>query len=345
LKKIIRDEKTNTIIFGEFDKVFKNKEYEILFNTKSGFEVLRGINGYDDPFVTDLPTMMDIGIMGSCRNHCSFCYQGDKKEPNMTLDDFKQIIDEVKYHASQCALGGRGNPEDHENFEEIIKYARENNVVPNFTTAGNNVTDKIVSLTKEYIGAVAVSNYNKPYTYRSLKMFMDARVKTNIHFIYSRQSHRQAMDLINGKDIWNGKVDIEKLNAVVFLLFKAKGRGKDKLYMVPSEYQVKEFGESINKTKLSIKIGMDSCLINRVQQYANFTPQQKISVDTCESGRMSVYVTPDMKLVPCSFADHDKYGLSIKDKSIKEVWTQGWGFNDFRNTLKETPNCCPAILE
>ena len=40
----IQDKKSDTSIFGVFDKEFKNNDYELLFNTKTGFEVLRGIN-------------------------------------------------------------------------------------------------------------------------------------------------------------------------------------------------------------------------------------------------------------------------------------------------------------
>jgi len=341
--RIFKDEKTNTIVFGKFNKIFKNKEYELLFNTKTGFEVLQGINGNEDPFVTEIPTMLDCGIMGHCKNNCEFCYQGNKKEPNMKLADFKQIIDEMKYHTNQVALGGRGNPEDHENFREIVKYAREHNVVPNYTTAGNNITSEIVNITKEYVGAVAVSFYDKSFTYKALDMFIKGGCKTNIHFIYSAKSHDIAMRILNGEDVWKGKIDLKKLNAVVFLLFKPIGKGKNLPEWIPSKDQIKEFGELIGQSKTEFKIGADSCLINNIQKYANFNNQQKISVDTCESGRMSVYITPDMKLVPCSFADHDINGCDIKNHKIKDVWKNAKPFQTFRKILKETSNCCPAL--
>lgn len=342
--RILKDEKTNTILFGQFDKIFKNKEYELLFNTQTGFEVLRGINGNEDPFVTEAPTMLDCGIMGHCKNKCEFCYQGDKYQPNMKLEDFKQIIDEIKYHTNQVALGGRGNPEDHENFEEILKYSKENGVVPNYTTAGNNITPEIVEISKKYTGAVAISFYDKPFTYDALNMFINGGVKTNIHFIYSSKSHDLAMRILNGEDIWSGKINLEKLNAIVFLLFKPIGRGKNLLEWIPSEKQVKEFGQLMGKSKTKFKVGADSCLINHIQKYANFSKHQKMAVDTCESGRMSVYITPDMKLVPCSFADHDKYGCDIKEHKIKKVWNKAEPFQIFRKILKNKSDCCPALL-
>ncbi len=341
--RIIKDEKTNNIIFGYFDKIFKNDNYELLFNTKTGVEVLQEIIGNDDPFMTELPTMLDCGIMGHCKNNCEFCYQGDKYQENMKLEDFKQIIDELKYHTNQVALGGRGNPEDHENFEEILKYSRESGVVPNYTSAGNNITPEIVKISKKYCGAVAISFYDKPFTYKALDMFINGGVKTNIHLIYSSMSHDLAMRILNGEDVWNNKINLEKLNAIVFLLFKPKGKGANLPEWFPSKNQIKEFGELIGNAKTKFKIGADSCLINHVLKFANFSEQQRMSVDTCESGRMSVYITPDMKLVPCSFADHDKYGRDIKNHKIKEVWHNSEPFQKFREILKKNADCCPAL--
>jgi len=146
----------NNFIIREFDKRFANDKYELLFNTQTGFEALRGINGHPDPFQLEFPSMLDVGIMGHCLNNCEICYQGRAYEDNMTLDNFKKIIDEAKYHTNQVALGGRGDPNLHENFKEILEYCRENNVVPNYTTSGNNLTDEQIEVSK-LCGAVAVS--------------------------------------------------------------------------------------------------------------------------------------------------------------------------------------------
>lgn len=112
----------------------------ILFNNKTGEEILSGIHGNPDPFILESPSMIDIGIMGHCYNNCDICYQGNTNIPNMTLDNFKLIIDQTKLHINQVALGGKGDPNKHENFEDILKYCVENNVVPNYTTSGNGLT-------------------------------------------------------------------------------------------------------------------------------------------------------------------------------------------------------------
>ena len=126
------DNKTTVV----FNKCFQNDDYILLFDTNLGIELLQGANGKGDPFVLELPSLLDIGIMGTCTHKCKICYQGHVNRPNMTLDNFKAIIDEVSHHVNQVALGGRGDPNKHENFRQIIEYCLKKGVVPNYTTSG-----------------------------------------------------------------------------------------------------------------------------------------------------------------------------------------------------------------
>ena len=140
----------------KFDRRFRNDEYELLFNTENGLEVLQGINGHKDPFKLSLPSLLDVGVMGHCKNSCPFCYQGPIKQPHMKLSDFMSIIDQTCHHTNQIALGGRGDPNKHPDFGKMLEYCRKNNVVPNYTTSGIDLTDDEIELSK-MCGAVAVS--------------------------------------------------------------------------------------------------------------------------------------------------------------------------------------------
>jgi organic radical activating enzyme len=346
-----------------FTKRFRNDDYEILFNENSGFEILRGVNGKADPFYLELPSLLDIGVMGSCKNKCNFCYQGNVKEPNMKLEDFKSIIDQVSHHVNQVALGGRGDPNKHENFEEILKYCRNNKVVPNYTTSGIDLTDEEVEVSK-LCGAVAVSQIflehkikikvrrkiderselrTPSFVYQALNKLINSNIKTNIHFIYSKLSHNLAIDILNGKDIWQGKVDINKLDAVIFLLFKPQGSGKN-LDWMPTDSQLKEFSGLIFKPKSKFMVGVDSCLVNHMLKYEQPDKLQSMAIDTCEGTRQSGYITPDMNMMPCSFADRSRFSVKITDKqNIYDIWNKSFTFKRFRNHLYKNPMKCPLF--
>ena len=331
-------------------KCFINDDYEIFFDPSTGVEMMRGANGKPDPFSLQLPSLLDIGIMGTCVNNCPFCYQGHENKPNMKLEDFKWIIDQVKQHTNQVALGGRGDPNKHENFKEIIEYARNNNVVPNYTTSGIDLTDDQIEISK-MCGAVAVSEYRTPVTYEALKRFMDAGVKTNIHMIFSQPSFDEAVKILYGSNPWQanstGKktlVDIDRLNAVIFLLFKPAGAGKNLIGMRPTEYQFGIFSSLIFNSKAKFKVGMDSCLCNHVLKKSTPTELQKLSIDTCEGARMSGYITPNMIFMPCSFAEKSQWGVSLRKKDIEQVWNKSLPFKRFRKMLHKQKDKCPLEL-
>lgn len=321
-------------------RVVSTDKYMILFNPQTGVEILSGIHGHPDPFKLDYPSLLDIGIMGTCLNNCEFCYQGQGSKPNMTVEDFRKIIFESKSYTNQVALGGRGDPNLHENFEEILKICRENNIVPNYTTSGRNLTDEHIKLTKQYCGAVAVSMYHGDFTFDALNRFMYYGVKTNIHWVLSNKSFEKSIRLIDGEDVWDGKVNLDRLNAIIFLLFKPQGRGKDLDWHL-SKDQILEFSEIIKSPNTKFKVGMDSCLVNKVMQSRELSEKEKLFLDTCEGGRMSCYISPDMKLIPCSFGCHDIYGVEIKENSIKDIWNNNEIFNNFRESLEKDRSCCP----
>ena len=334
-----------------FDKVFKNSDYEIFFNSASGLEIMRGTNGKEDPFSLYLPSLLDVGIMGNCKHKCSFCYQGHSNKPNMKIEDFKSIIDQIKHHTNQVALGGRGDPNQHENFEEIISYARKNGVVPNYTTSGIDLTDEQIEISK-MCGAVAVSDYGQGYTYKALEKLMDAEIKTNIHLIFAKHTFSQATRILYGYHPWithkkksNKKhVDIDRLNAVIFLLFKPAGAGIA-LDWKPTEYHISSFANLVFNPKSKFKIGMDSCLVNHVLKYVEPNKLQKMSIDTCEGARMSAYITPDMKMMPCSFADERKWAVPITcNEDIDRIWNRSTKFESFRRILRKNQTECPLEL-
>jgi MoaA/NifB/PqqE/SkfB family radical SAM enzyme len=344
---VLHDIETGTAIKISYDKYFTNDAYEVYFDSESGIEVLRGCKGKLDPFATDLPLMCDVGIMGHCENKCQFCYQGYESEDNMTLEDFKTIIDQVKHHTNQVALGGRGDPNLHLNFKEIVEYARNNDVVPNYTTSGIGLTDEQVEISK-MCGAVAVSDYETPYTYDALDKFMKANIKTNIHMVLSRPNMSKSVKILYGYNPWKkyylGKssVDIEKLNAVVFLLFKPQGEGANHRDMILTDLNIQTIADLIIESRCKFKVGMDSCLVNHVIQRANISKKQQLTLDTCESARMSVYISPSMKMMPCSFANKDM-GVQIdKKNNIQTIWQKSKPFKRFRKSLKINRFVCPA---
>jgi radical SAM protein with 4Fe4S-binding SPASM domain len=325
----------------------KKYNFKSAFDTQTGAYVRTGIldeNGEDtgvDPFMASYPHLIDVGIMGHCIHGktglCAKagigCYQSGMfvEQPNMTVEDFRWIAEQSRGRCNQFALGGRGDPDQHEDFEKILKICRENILVPNFTTSGYGMTPEIARLCKQYCGAVAVSWYRSEYTLKAIQMLLDAGVKTNIHYVLGNNSIDEAIERLKNNDFPKG------INAVIFLLHKPAGQGTRANMLSPSDPRVAEFFAEIDKHH-AFKIGMDSC---NVPGAINFCKSiEPMSLDTCEGGRYSCYIGADMTMVPCSFDQEKLYQVSLRDMTIDEAWNSE-AFERFRDKMRGACNGCP----
>ena len=330
-----------------------------VFNDKTGFYVRSGIleeNSIDpekdpfcaeavdtgeDPFMASFPELIDVGIMGNCVHGrmglCLKagvqCYQNGPKrnEPNMALSDFRRIAEECKNRVFTFALGGAGDPDQHECFQEILQVCRQNHIVPTFTTSGFGLDEEKAGLCKEYCGAVAVSWYRNEYTYHAIDLLLKHEVKTNIHYVVGNNTIDEAIMRLRADDFPSG------INAIVFLLHKPVGFGKADNVLAYDDVKVREFFDVVNSGTFPFKIGFDSCFIPGI--ISRCTNIYEKSYDTCEGARWSMYITSDLWALPCSFDNQAKrWGFDLRNHTIQDAWDSDV-FNDFRNHFK---TACPS---
>ena len=335
--------------------------FKSAFDTQTGAYIRTGIldeQGQDtgiDPFMASFPHLIDVGVMGHCTHGKTGlcvkagigCYQSGMlvEKANMTVEDFRWIAEQCEGRCNQLALGGRGDPDQHENLEELLKISREHWLVPNFTTSGYGMTPEIAALCKRYCGAVAVSWYRSEYTLRAIQMLLDAGVKTNIHYVLGRNSIEEAIRRLQENDFPSG------INAVIFLLHKPVGQGARSNVLSFDDPRVKTFFAQI-ETRHPFKVGMDSCNVPGAINYCkSILPE---SLDTCEGGRYSCYISSDMIMVPSSFDQERRYEVSLREMNIEEAWNSE-PFEVFRAKMRDAcPNCekralclggCPLMPE
>ncbi len=319
-----------------------------MFNEHNGTLIRSNVIGTkEDPFMRSFPELIDVGIMGHCdagkRGFCKAvgvdCYQkgASSKKNNMRLDDYKRIIDEAKGKTFQIALGGAGDPNKHDDFEEILKYTRSNGIIPNMTTSGIDISSKEISLIAEYCGAVAVSYYSKlvdgkeinDATLKAIKQLQSC-IQTNIHYVVSSDSIDEAIFRLEN-DVWP-----EGINAVVFLLYKPVGYGVDKK-IIKTDDRLKLFMNAALRKKHFYKIGFDTCFTPILLDYQTVFDIQ--SIDSCEAARFSMYIDSELNAYPCSFDNQrGDYKVSLQERSIQEVWDSNT-FDRFRNKLLACKNC------
>jgi len=243
----------------------------------------------------------------------------------------QRIISECSNNTYQIALGGCGDPDQHENFEEILMACTEVDIVPNLTTSGFGMTKELASICKKYCGSVAVSWYRSAYTIDAIRQLLEAGVKTNIHFVLMRDTLDEALELLK-----NNKLP-SKINAVIFLLHKPIGAGTKEQIVTVNNKKIWDLIDYIESVTFPFKIGFDSCTVPALIRNNIIN---KNCLDTCEAARWSAYISAEMKMMPCSFDNQDKkWSVDLRKNTIRQAW-HSKEFNEFRKHFHEAcPDC------
>ena len=335
----------NARIFeNENVKTLRSELYSFNFNKHTGFFARWGKTVADDPsFSPFSPEIADIEITTSCKGPrlsngtnklCSFCYKSNN--PNgkyMSFETFKQLLDKFPHTTdkngrrsfilTQIAAGVDAECKSNPDVWKIFEYCRENGIIPNLTVA--SIDDEVAQNIAKYCGACAVSRYSdKEVCYDSVDLLTNkyGMSQVNIH---------QLVEMSTLDNIWETLRDMQtdkrlaKLNAIVFLSLKQKGRGVSQEPISQEEYaKIIQYCLSNN-----IRFGSDSCGAGKLlkslseQQYKEILPV----VEPCEAGgKFSFYCDVDAKYYPCSFMANEegdwKKGIDMLtvDDFIKDVW-------------------------
>jgi len=177
--------------------------------------------------------------------------------------------------------------------------------------------------------------------YDAIKSLTDrGMTQVNIHYMISEQTYDKAFEIM--KDI-KSDPRLEKLNAIVFLSLKPKGRSighfnqlsQDK-FKILTDYALSN----------QIPMGFDSCsaqkFMKAVKDYPN-AEEMKTYAEPCESTLYSLYIDVNGDFFPCSFSPGTpgwEKGLSVLNckNFIKDIW-----FNDktrkFSDDVKSCRDC------
>lgn len=77
-----------------------------------------------------------IEITNRCNLNCSFCIHNKRKIKDLSVSEYKLIIDKIKDYTNEVYLHVLGEPLLHNNIQEFINYANDKKILVNITTNG-----------------------------------------------------------------------------------------------------------------------------------------------------------------------------------------------------------------
>lgn len=326
-------------------KKVRTKEYNYNFSLKTGLFARWGKTLKDDPQFSPLgPEIADIEISTICHGlgkPCAWCYKANTdKGENMTLKQFKMLFKKFPKNLTQIAFG-IGDIYSNKDIFKIFEHTRKNNVIPNVTINGWNLLDKYADKLAKLCGAVAVSRYEpKDVCYDAVKKLTDrGMTQVNIHALVSEETYDSCFETL--KD-FSKDSRLKKLNAIVFLTAKQKGRGEWLTTLSMKKYKkLVNYGLD-NK----IKIGFDSCSANKFLKAVKTHPARKKLeqyCEPCESGIFSAYINVKGQYYSCSFTEGEKGFkpldvMNCKD-FLKDIWFHKKTIEWRKRLLKNCRNC------
>lgn len=334
-------------------KIVMSDRYNYIFNYDSGFFIRWGKTKDDDPIMAPFPEILDIEITTKCTGPggklCKFCYKSNTTNGiNMSFDIFKNIIDKMKFSnncigITQCAIGADATCTSNPDIWRMMEYARECSIIPNITVA--DVSDEVADKLATVCSAVAISRYDdKNICYDSVKKLTDrGMTQVNIHIMISEETLGNLYETL---DDYATDERLSKLNAIVLLSLKQKGRGYNYTPVIQEN-----FNDIVNYVfERKIPIGFDSCschkFLKAIKSMDNYKSLAMVS-EPCESSCFSAYCNVVGNFFPCSFTENTEDwedGLSIVDCNdfTKDIWFNE-KTNNFRKKLLKNCRNCPIF--
>lgn len=290
----------------------KDENYWTIFSQKTGNKIRLSFD-YSQvaPEKSTIPELIDIKLTNYCPYECEFCYQGsDKKGNHADKEAFKSIIDQLyKYDVFEIALGG-GEPTLHPDFNELIDYINEKNIVVNITTRNWNwiksyIDSCLEGMADNYtfypkIKSVAISTetpdmINKVYEYTLLGMEQKLKGKMVNYERLNECIQFQYIVGINDKLEEMLETCFQKKYRLTLLGYKTTNRGS---LLKPKAQEWR----SIVKKYLWMRsyIGIDTVLAKDCEGLLD-TSLEKLLLEKHE-GRFSCYIDAvNYKIGPSSF--------------------------------------------
>lgn len=337
-------------------KIVRSKGYNHIFNKVTGFSARWGKTPADDPDFSPVgPEIADIEISTICHGvnnkPCAHCYKSlSPAGKNMSLATFKKVLNgfyDTKGRTSLTQIAfGIGDIDANPDLFDILEYTRNRGIIPNITINGARMNELVAAGLAGLCGAVSVSRYeDKNVCYNAVKeLTARGHSQINIHQLLSESTYESCFQLVN--DIKSDE-RLSKLNAVVFLLLKPKGKRNThtKLGSVRKFRTLMQY--AMNK---GVNIGFDSCtaplFLKAVKDQPNYE-QMKTFCEPCESWLFSIYVDVSGNTYPCSFLEEQGKGISLLENTVDNVWNgkavEDWRTKLLGNTDENACRMCPAF--
>ena len=295
------------------------------------------------PFVWGMPVSYSIEPTNHCNLKCPECPSGlgtlSRPLGLLKFENFKRIIDEIKYTGFYIQLFFQGEPFINKHLPQMISYARESNVYISISTNGHfinesnvdnvlqNAPDKLI-YSVDGLDEESYQNYRIGGTFEQadtgLRTLINRRKKLGLkkpfvefQFIVMKQNEHQLDEVIKyGKEVGVDKVVFKTMQISSY---------ENAIKFLPSNKKYRRY--SLNDETFKIKNGIKN---------------------HCFALWRTSVITWDGKVVPCCFDKDAQFEFGVVNgRAFKDIWKSD-EYQNFRNrvlTDRKSVNMCTNCTE
>lgn len=265
-------------------------------------------------------------ITNTCNYHCSYCIfssEAKKYENELTTDEVKRAIKELKKNNFTYIKFTGGEPFTREDMTEILKYSSELGFDMDISTNASLITDKIARELKSidfpmvHVSLDGNDKYSHEYvrgentferTLRGIRYLTRNHVYTRIGTVIYIRNEDKLEEIV--------KLAIElKVNEIIFSFMEAVGRldGDETIISKRTIDSVKEELEKLAmkyKEQIKVKYSFTENRVTETEEY-------------CPAVKKFLYINNLGQVSPCTWvvSNHPEYKseLTLKNSSITEI--------------------------
>ncbi|WP_129596108.1 radical SAM/SPASM domain-containing protein [Anaerophilus nitritogenes] len=303
-------------------------------------------------------------ITKRCNYSCKHCYSGSnnqKGENELSLDEIKNIVDQLKEANTPVILLSGGEPMIREDIFSIIEYIRNKKIHVSLSTNGSLIDSKTAfSLKKLGIGYVGISMDGKKDTndlFRGTKGAFENSIKAienckragqkvGLRFTLQKSNYKEVEDILRIMEY----MDIQR---ICFYHLVPSGRGKEIKDQILSHKQTKEVVDIIyeyaKKVKgkrevLTVANHADGPYIYLKTKKEDPHQAQNIYNNLLKNGgNRSGMAICNMdwqgNIYPDQFSKYLLLG-NLRENTFKEIWMKNPLLDDLRNRKEKLKGRC-----
>jgi len=279
-----------------------------------------------EPFTTPLsaPYRMDIALTYRCNNKCVHCYVGERKKQELSVEEWKRVIEKLYKAGIPHIVFTGGEPTLYEGLEKLIAHAEKLGIVTGLNTNGRKLKDraylqKLVDAGLDHVQITVESSdreiHNKmtgsdsfDETIEGLKNCLDTRLYTMTNTTITKLNKDTIEDTVR----FLHSLGLKNF-ACNGLIYSGSAKGCE------IGLDEKELLEPVLKAKtLAISLGMRFIWYTPTQ-YCNLNPlNYGLGAKQCSAAKSNMCIEPDGEVIPCQ-----SYFQSAGN-ILKEPWEKIW---------------------